>query len=392
MFDLDPLAAAERIGVIDLGSNSLRLVVFERLGAAVFPLFNEKVMCGLGRGIASTGRLNPEGVALALVNLRRFVAFARAIAVDHLAVLATAAVRDASDGEAFAAEVERQCRVQVKIIDGAEEARLSAAGVLAGTEVWLGGKKEGLVKDVTFRPPSPDTLERLVIKTEILQEGLPNIRRDSHASIRPGDSMIGALVVYISPGTAAFPQLHDGDTVHVEHHSRLANLAKDVGRIEPAFSELAAQVKDLNAKMGEPVGTLGNARAHGIRHLPDVGARMSRIAAKATSGNGTLALAARNDLTGRASHAMAAADSIRTLMSSNKGSLGRFRRDSTLANKASEVLARVDTLRSLLADPLGTIAAAHSDSVLTRELARTHFLLDSLIKDVRKRRGRYVKL
>ncbi len=132
MFDPDPLAAAERIGVIDVGSNSLRLVVFERLGAAVFPLFNEKVMCGLGRGISSTGRLNPEGVALALVNLRRFVAFARAIAVDHLAALATAAVRDASDGQAFAAEVERQCRVQVKIIDGAEEARLSAAGVLAG--------------------------------------------------------------------------------------------------------------------------------------------------------------------------------------------------------------------------------------------------------------------
>jgi exopolyphosphatase/guanosine-5'-triphosphate,3'-diphosphate pyrophosphatase len=132
MTDPDPLAAAERIGVIDVGSNSLRLVVFERLGAAVFPLFNEKVMCGLGREISSTGRLNPEGVALALVTLRRFVAFARAIGVDHLAVLATAAVRDASDGEAFAAEVERQCRVQVKIIDGAEEARLSAAGVLAG--------------------------------------------------------------------------------------------------------------------------------------------------------------------------------------------------------------------------------------------------------------------
>lgn len=132
MSDRGLLAAAERIGVIDLGSNSLRLVVFERLGAAVFPLFNEKVMCGLGRGIASTGRLNRDGVALALLNLRRFVAFARAIGVDHLAVLATAAVRDASDGEAFAAEVERQCRVQVKIIDGAEEARLSAGGVLAG--------------------------------------------------------------------------------------------------------------------------------------------------------------------------------------------------------------------------------------------------------------------
>ena len=132
MTDPDALDAAERIGVIDLGSNSLRLVVFERLGAALFPLVNEKVMCGLGRGIASTGRLNPEGVGLAMANLRRFVAFARAIGVDHLAVLATAAVRDAADGKAFAAEVERQCRVPVKIIDGGEEARLSAAGVLAG--------------------------------------------------------------------------------------------------------------------------------------------------------------------------------------------------------------------------------------------------------------------
>ena len=132
MSDPDVMATAGRIAVIDLGSNSLRLVVFERLGAALFPLLNEKVMCGLGRGIASTGRLDAEGVTLALVNLRRFVALSRALGVDHVAVLATAAVRDASDGPSFAAEVERECRVPVKIIDGAEEARLSAAGVLAG--------------------------------------------------------------------------------------------------------------------------------------------------------------------------------------------------------------------------------------------------------------------
>jgi ABC-type transporter Mla subunit MlaD len=265
-----------------------------------------------------------------------------------------------------------------------------AGGVLSGTEVWLGGKKEGLVKDVTFRPPSPDTMERLVIKTEILSEGLPNIRRDSYASIRPGDSMIGAIVVYISPGTAGSPQLHEGDTVHIQHHSRIADLTKDVGRIGPAFSELAAQVQDLNTKISQPVGTLGNVRTRGIRRLPEVRERMSRLAAKATSGNGTLALAARTDLTGRVSHVMAAADSIRTLMSSNKGTIGRFRRDSTLVTKASGVLAEVDTLRSLLADPLGSIAAAHSDSVLSRQLARTHSLLDSLIKDAKKRPARYI--
>jgi exopolyphosphatase/guanosine-5'-triphosphate,3'-diphosphate pyrophosphatase len=132
MSDSDTTATASRIGVIDLGSNSLRLVVFERLGGALFPLLNEKVMCALGRGITSTGRLNQEGVTLALVNLRRFVALARALGIEHLAVLATAAVRDAIDGRSFAAEVEHHCHVPVKIVEGGEEARLSAAGVLAG--------------------------------------------------------------------------------------------------------------------------------------------------------------------------------------------------------------------------------------------------------------------
>ena len=143
MSDPDTIATAGRIAVIDLGSNSLRLVVFERLGGALFPLLNEKVMCALGRGISSTGRLNSEGVTLALVNLRRFVALARALGIEHLAVLATAAVRDAIDGRSFAAEVERQCRVPVKIIEGAEEARLSAAGVLAGIP-----DADGLVGDL----------------------------------------------------------------------------------------------------------------------------------------------------------------------------------------------------------------------------------------------------
>jgi exopolyphosphatase/guanosine-5'-triphosphate,3'-diphosphate pyrophosphatase len=121
-----------RIAVIDVGSNSLRLVVYERLGATLMPMLNEKVMCGLGRGIAGSGRLNPEGIALAHINLQRFVALARALSVDHLAIIATAAVREARDGRAFADDIEHRCGVPVRIIDGGEEARLSAAGVLAG--------------------------------------------------------------------------------------------------------------------------------------------------------------------------------------------------------------------------------------------------------------------
>jgi exopolyphosphatase / guanosine-5'-triphosphate,3'-diphosphate pyrophosphatase len=132
MPDRSPTLPTGRIAVVDVGSNSLRLVVFERLGAALMPRLNEKVMCGLARGIARTGRLNRDGVQLAYANVQRFVALARALQVDHLAVIATAAVRDAKDGAKFATELERRNGIEVRVIDGTEEARLSALGVLAG--------------------------------------------------------------------------------------------------------------------------------------------------------------------------------------------------------------------------------------------------------------------
>jgi exopolyphosphatase/guanosine-5'-triphosphate,3'-diphosphate pyrophosphatase len=132
MPDLTTDGPSGRIAVIDIGSNSLRLVVFERLGATLAPLLNEKVMSALGRNIATTRRLNPDGLELAYANLQRFVALARALRVDHLAIIATSAVRDATDGPAFARQAEELCGVPVQIIAGDEEARLSAMGVLAG--------------------------------------------------------------------------------------------------------------------------------------------------------------------------------------------------------------------------------------------------------------------
>ena len=73
----DPSARAlSRVGVVDVGSNSVRMVVFD--GAARSPayFYNEKVMCGLGQGLAETGRLNPQGRARALAALRRFALLA----------------------------------------------------------------------------------------------------------------------------------------------------------------------------------------------------------------------------------------------------------------------------------------------------------------------------
>ncbi len=132
-----------RVGVIDVGSNSVRLVVFD--GAARSPayFYNEKIMCALGAGLSETGVLNPVGRERALSAIRRFASLADSMGIAPLTAVATAAVREAKDGQDFRDEVERETGVKIWIIDGKEEARLSAQGVLLG---WPGSY--GLVCDI----------------------------------------------------------------------------------------------------------------------------------------------------------------------------------------------------------------------------------------------------
>ncbi|MGZ3216363.1 Ppx/GppA family phosphatase [Paracoccus sp. T5] len=138
-----PKRALTRVGIVDVGSNSIRLVVFD--GAARSPayFYNEKVMAGLGQDMARTGRLNPKGVERGFSALARFAALARSMNIEPLTCVATAAVREAEDGPAFQAHVERETGMKMWVIDGEEEARLSAQGVLLG---WPDAK--GLVCDI----------------------------------------------------------------------------------------------------------------------------------------------------------------------------------------------------------------------------------------------------
>lgn len=122
----------KRVGIIDVGSNSIRLVVYERASRAPLPLFNEKVLCGLARGLDATGRLNPAGVEMALANIDRFATLAHNMRVTSLDLLATAAVRDAADGEEFVDEVIRRTGISAHIVSGQDEARYSGFGVICG--------------------------------------------------------------------------------------------------------------------------------------------------------------------------------------------------------------------------------------------------------------------
>lgn len=137
------LPDGEPVGVVDIGSNSVRLVVYESLSRAPTPVFNEKALCGLGKSLASTGRLADDAIAQALAALRRFRALADQMRVRRLFVLATAAARDAENGPAFISEAERICRERIEVISGDREALLSALGVVSGIH-----EPDGLVGDL----------------------------------------------------------------------------------------------------------------------------------------------------------------------------------------------------------------------------------------------------
>jgi exopolyphosphatase/guanosine-5'-triphosphate,3'-diphosphate pyrophosphatase len=128
----DALSEVRDVAVLDVGSNSVRLVMYRLEGRAIWTIFNEKVLAGLGRGLSTTRRLSPEGVEAALAALRRFRAVVEGAGVTEIYGAATAAVREAADGPAFIARIEQEAGFHIDVLSGEAEARASALGVAAG--------------------------------------------------------------------------------------------------------------------------------------------------------------------------------------------------------------------------------------------------------------------
>ncbi|MDH3737710.1 MAG: Ppx/GppA family phosphatase, partial [Alphaproteobacteria bacterium] len=126
-------ASTQRLaGVLDIGSNSIRLVVYQGRERSPVPVFNERVICGIGRNLDRTGHLDTAGVKLALASLRRYAALTHAMGVADIDIVATAATREASDGAEFRTTIEQMFGRPVGQLDGDEEARLGASGVICG--------------------------------------------------------------------------------------------------------------------------------------------------------------------------------------------------------------------------------------------------------------------
>lgn len=128
---LPVLDRENRVGVLDIGSNSVRLVVFEGGRRMPIPIFNEKALCALGAELKQTGRLSETGRISAIVNIGRFIAIAREMGLADLQVVATAAVREARNGGEFVEDLERRHGIKIRVLSGDDEARMSALGVIS---------------------------------------------------------------------------------------------------------------------------------------------------------------------------------------------------------------------------------------------------------------------
>lgn len=150
------------VSVVDIGSNSVRLVVYDGLRRAPTPVFNEKVLCGLGKGVALTGRLNEEGVNRAIAALKRFRALSKQIGARDVYAVATAAAREAKNGEAFIDRAEDVLGASIDVLTGKEEARYASMGVMAGIP-----SADGIVGDL-----GGGSLELIDVKNGKIRDGI----------------------------------------------------------------------------------------------------------------------------------------------------------------------------------------------------------------------------
>jgi phospholipid/cholesterol/gamma-HCH transport system substrate-binding protein len=264
-----------------------------------------------------------------------------------------------------------------------------APGVSEGTAVWLAGQEIGRVRGVAFRPPSAGGAERLVVELAILSRFRRQIREDARVAIQPGGSLFGAPVVYLSFGNPTARVVHAGDTLRgVDPRDRDA-VVGDIRTLGVQLPQLVGNVRVVAAQIRNGAGSVGalldTASDIELATTRQELARLGRAVDRLADAEGEL-----GSLQRRAIVAASRADSIRLLLDTPVGAIGRFRRDSTLVRRISEVSTEVAALQAIAGSREGTIGQLGSGGALTVRLAAVRSALDRLLADVRANPLRYI--
>jgi phospholipid/cholesterol/gamma-HCH transport system substrate-binding protein len=268
-----------------------------------------------------------------------------------------------------------------------------ARGLLKGSEVWLSGQRIGKVVDIQFRSPSiADTMTRLLVELEVLSRYRDAMHRDAEAQIRSGGSVMGAVVVYLSPGTSATPIIGDRDTVRARPQLDVEGSSSQFGTAAREIPAIMNNVKALRVELEATRGTLGAVINEGLAQrgpLLETGRQMARLHTRATGGDGTMGRIMAGGLNVRARQVLARTDSVRALLASPGSSLGRFRRDSTLIREVADIRSELDTVRTLIQEPRGTAGRVLRDSAVTSALGDAQREMSLLMTDLKKHPLRY---
>jgi hypothetical protein len=267
--------------------------------------------------------------------------------------------------------------------------------VLLGSEVWLSGQKIGKITDIHFVSPDvADTSARIEIKMEVLAKYQPAIHRDAIAQIRNGGTIIGAPVMYMSPGTAKAPEIRDGDTVSTHPQADVEGATGRFGAATREFPVIINNVKLLTAQLQTTEGTVGaflnTPNRPGMDQLKRAARQTAQLADHLEDTN-TVGRFMKGRLTRRSNRIMARVDSVRTLLASENTSYGRLRRDSTLLSEVADIRNELSIIRSLVDEPRGTAGRALHDSALTNAVTDAERQMSLLFADIKKHPLRYLK-
>jgi phospholipid/cholesterol/gamma-HCH transport system substrate-binding protein len=268
-----------------------------------------------------------------------------------------------------------------------------ARGILKGSEVWLSGQKIGKVADIRFRSPQlADTATRLLLELQVMEKYRAAMHRDAEAQIRTGGSVIGAVVVYLSPGTAASPEIRDGDTLRAQPSLDVEGSTAEFGAAVREFPAIMKNVKSMRAELEATRGTLGAVMNEGFVDrgpLLATGRRLTRLRTKLSDGEGTVSKVMAGGLSVRARTVLARTDSVRRLVASSGSSYGRFRRDSTLVHEVADIRAELALVETLLTEPRGTAGRVLHDSAMTSAVGDAKREMGLLVTDLKKHPLRY---
>jgi hypothetical protein len=218
------------------------------------------------------------------------------------------------------------------------------------------------------------------------------IRRDAVAQIRAGGSLIGAVVVYLSPGSASAPAIRDGDTIRT---SPQADIEGSTARFGAAGKELPAilgNVRALRAELQATEGTAGallHQETAATAQLKSTGTQLARLRVRVGAARGSVSRLMDGTLGARVSVVLARVDSVRTLLASPNGSLGRLRKDSTLVTEISDIQKELARVRASLTESQGTAGRVLHDSAMVSALGDVQREMGLLVADMKKHPLRY---